>query len=505
MFEWLKPFLDVQSLSPHGICLLWRPELIWTHAISDVLIGLAYFSIPLALGVFLYHRRDVRFSWAVWLFVVFIMLCGVTHFMMVWTLWRADYGVEALIKAATAAASVVTAIALWPLLPKAIAIPSAQALQSKIDERDAALAELRQAMARMVRMEEHQREQERLLDEVNHSEALLRSIFENAAVGIARVDLDGRFLEINDRFAEIAGWPRETLLSGDFQNITDPEDLEVELPQLEALVTGQIDSYSMEKRYRRQDGTVVWVRLTCSVARRQEGSSNHFVAIIDDITQQKRMEDARDLLMREVDHRARNALAVVQSVVRLTEAEEPREFKEKLIGRVDALARAQSSLARDNWTGSSLRQVATEELAAAADPDQVDLEGPEIPLRAEEVQPLSMIFHELATNATKYGALSARAGRIRVAWGREGSGWRLSWTEQGGPDVQVPKRTGFGSRLMGRLAAELGGRIEMRWDADGLKVEVTGAGKPAGGRDSSHPFIGALARARGQILPDAPA
>ena len=167
-FDAVRQFLASDTLSPHGICLLWRPELIWTHAVSDVLIGVAYFSIPLAMGVFLYHRRDVRFGWAIWMFVAFIMLCGVTHFMMVWTLWHADYGVEALVKAATAAASVVTALALWPLLPKAIALPSSQSLQARIAERDEALAELRGAMATMLEMREHEQRQKLLLDELNH-------------------------------------------------------------------------------------------------------------------------------------------------------------------------------------------------------------------------------------------------------------------------------------------------------------------------------------------------
>ena len=168
LFEPVRRLLDTAALSPPGMCLLWRPELIWTHAVADALIGLAYFSIPLALGVFLYHRRDVRFGWAVWMFVGFIMLCGVTHFMMVLTLWKPFYGVEALIKAATAAASIVTAIALWPLLPRAIAIPSTDQLQKTIAERDRALEELRGAMATMVEMRHHEERQKLLLDELNH-------------------------------------------------------------------------------------------------------------------------------------------------------------------------------------------------------------------------------------------------------------------------------------------------------------------------------------------------
>ena len=168
LWDTLRYFFETQALSPHGICLLWRPELIWTHAVSDLLIGLAYFSIPLALGVFLYRRRDVKFSWAVWMFVAFILLCGVTHFMMIWTLWRPDYGVEALVKAVTASVSVVTAVALWPLLPKAVALPSTAALEASLAERDAALTELRAAMATMVEMREHEARQKLLLDELNH-------------------------------------------------------------------------------------------------------------------------------------------------------------------------------------------------------------------------------------------------------------------------------------------------------------------------------------------------
>jgi two-component sensor histidine kinase len=168
LWESLRYFFETRALNPHGICLLWRPELIWTHAVSDAFIALAYFSIPLALAAFLHYRRDVRFSWAVWMFVAFIMLCGVTHVMMIVTLWTPIYGVEALIKAATATVSLVTAVALWPLLPKAIALPSTAALEASLAERDTALTELRGAMAAMVEMREHEARQKLLLDELNH-------------------------------------------------------------------------------------------------------------------------------------------------------------------------------------------------------------------------------------------------------------------------------------------------------------------------------------------------
>ncbi|WP_052764119.1 ATP-binding protein [Microvirga massiliensis] len=161
MLDAIRRLFEADSLSPHGICLLWRPELIWTHAISDALIGTAYFSIPVALTYFVSKRPDVVFTWVFWAFATFILACGTTHYFSIWTLWFPDYGAEALIKVLTAAASVATAIALWPLLPKAVAVPSPAQLRAanaileqRIRERDEALAALRRETAERLKAEE---------------------------------------------------------------------------------------------------------------------------------------------------------------------------------------------------------------------------------------------------------------------------------------------------------------------------------------------------------------
>jgi signal transduction histidine kinase/CheY-like chemotaxis protein len=153
MFAFLRQFVDGQY-APHGYCLLWQPELVWTHVISDALIAGAYFSIPLALLYFVRKRRDVAFGGMVWLFALFILACGSTHLMSIWNLWHGDYGIEAGVKAVTALASVPTAILLWPLIPKALALPSPTQLQhanaelaALVAERDAAVATLRQEIA----------------------------------------------------------------------------------------------------------------------------------------------------------------------------------------------------------------------------------------------------------------------------------------------------------------------------------------------------------------------
>ena len=149
MLGYISRLLDSRSLSPHGFCLLWRPELLWTHVVSDAFIFLAYMTIPAALAVIIRKRNDIPFGWMVWCFALFITACGFTHFMGIWTLWHPDYGVEAVVKAVTAVASIATAMALWWLIPLAVAIPSParlrqvnQELERRIQERDEAIAEL---------------------------------------------------------------------------------------------------------------------------------------------------------------------------------------------------------------------------------------------------------------------------------------------------------------------------------------------------------------------------
>ena len=119
--DWL---FNPSGLTPHGFCLLWAPGLITLHALSDALIGIAYFSIPLALASFAARRKDIEYSWVIQLFVCFILACGTTHLMSILTLWVPVYGIEGIIKLVTAGLSVATAILLWPLIPKLVALPS---------------------------------------------------------------------------------------------------------------------------------------------------------------------------------------------------------------------------------------------------------------------------------------------------------------------------------------------------------------------------------------------
>lgn len=206
------------------------------------------------------------------------------------------------------------------------------------------------------------------------------------------------------------------------------------------------------------------------------GVVTHIVSASQDVTgevQERRSERARALLMREVDHRARNALMLVQSLVRLSTATSLEEFRAILDGRIASLARAQTSLAARKWEGAIVGDIVLEALMAVSSPERFSIEGPRLVLPADDVQALSMVIHELATNAVKYGALARKDGRLRVGWERlPGQLVRMEWREESPEPIQPPSATGFGSRLIARLMAQLGGSIGYDWRPTGLVAEL---------------------------------
>jgi len=148
--DWL---LNPAGLTPHGFCLSWAPGLVWLHAGSDLITGLAYFSVPLALASFARKRSDLEYSWVLYLFVAFIVACGTTHLMSILTLWFPAYGIEGIVKLITALASIATAIVLWPLMPKLVAIPSPERLKNLNRELEATIAEQRRMAALLAESE----------------------------------------------------------------------------------------------------------------------------------------------------------------------------------------------------------------------------------------------------------------------------------------------------------------------------------------------------------------
>jgi PAS domain S-box-containing protein len=310
---------------------------------------------------------------------------------------------------------------------------------------------------------------ERLLS----AEQQYRSIFDLAAVGIARVAPDGHFLEINNRFAEITGHSAADLLMGGFQRITHPDDLAEDLAHVEELLSGQAQTFTMEKRYIGKDGAPVWVNLTVALVRNFAGEPDYFISVIEDIGERKDAQDREQLLSREIDHRAKNLLMVVQSIVHLSGGPDIDEYKESVAGRIHALARAHGLLAASRWNAVALRSLVDEELEPyAISAERVATSGPAVNLKPAAAQSLGLVIHELATNAVKYGALSLPSGRVEVNWQVENGRLRIDWCEKGGPPVTPPSSSGFGSALI-RITIErqLNGELEFDWAHDGLNCQ----------------------------------
>lgn len=226
-----------------------------------------------------------------------------------------------------------------------------------------------------------------------------------------------------------------------------------------------------EEVFVHKDGSFYPVAFTASPIRDGDAVVGTVIEVRD-VSEEKRNEETRRLLMHEVDHRARNALSIVQSLTRLTRADDIETYKDVLTGRIGALARAQTSLASRRWEGGRLADVVREELEALCPKDAVDVQGPEVRLSPQQVQPISMLLHELATNANKYGACSEGGGRVSVAWTLDEGGVRLVWRESGGPPVVAPTREGFGSSLKASVVRQIHGTINRKWEPAGLVVEV---------------------------------
>jgi two-component sensor histidine kinase len=190
-----------------------------------------------------------------------------------------------------------------------------------------------------------------------------------------------------------------------------------------------------------------------------------------DVTDEVEAKGRLKLVVQEVDHRANNLLAVVQSIVRLSKDDDPQRLQRNIVGRIDALARAHQLVSDARWERGDLRRLVTEELLpyTLGEPSRSSLQGPPMGLNSAEAQALAMGFHELATNAAKYGALRAPDGRISVTWRRDNGGARhIRWQEDGGPPVPAPARKGFGAKLLERTLRGVGGATRLTWRSEGL-------------------------------------
>lgn len=275
----------------------------------------------------------------------------------------------------------------------------------------------------------------------------------------------------------ILGFPPDHRLTADEVRATY---LPGELERIRAITA---DAYArgerkveLEYRFRRLDGEVRWLLMRGDLQLNPEGQPRASVGVAMDITDRKEAEERVKLLAREVDHRANNLLAIVQSIVQLSQAATPEALRTVLTGRITALGRAHKLLSEARWSGADLRRLVEEELLAFSlgEAGRISICGEDVALSPTAAQTLAMALHELATNAAKYGALSAPGGRVTVSWTQEDSGrLTIRWAETGGPPVTPPTRQGLGAAMLARaLAGGLNGETIMDWRPEGLVCDL---------------------------------
>lgn len=321
---------------------------------------------------------------------------------------------------------------------------------------------------------------ERVRDEaaLRESEERLRLIVEGARdYAIFTTDPEGRIDAWLPGAANVFGWSPSEAVGQPMAMTFTPEDREAGVPAAE-LETARRDGHSADVRWHsRKDGSRVYIEGSVSALRRSNGSIQAFLKIGQDVTGRKAAEEAQALLAREVDHRAKNALTIVQTMLRLTRADDVPSFVKAVEGRVAALARAQTLLAESRWNGAVLHSMLEGELAPFLAGQRVELSGPTVVLPPGTAQALAMAAHELATNAAKYGALSIPQGHVAVTWRVDDGSpdlLRLNWAETGGPAVAgSPMRRGFGSRVLeGTVRRQLGGAVSLTWARAGLICDI---------------------------------
>src|SRR6185295_5437588 len=240
-----------------------------------------------------------------------------------------------------------------------------------------------------------------------------------------------------------------------------------------------------EFRVRRPNGDVRWCTSTAAASLDSSGKVVRISDVTMDITQRKEAEERQALLAREIDHRAKNAMAIVQSIVRLTKAATTDDYVSTIEGRIKALSRAHVLLSDSRWQGADLDTLVKEELAPYRSnrADRLDISGPKVLLEPTTAQTLALALHELATNAAKYGALSSASGKLAVGWDLQADVLTIDWRETAGPAARTPSTTGFGTQIItGSIERQLGGKATFEWLPAGLRCTLA---VPRGDRAAS--------------------
>lgn len=325
----------------------------------------------------------------------------------------------------------------------------------------------------LVDIEDRRRAEAALLE----TNGLLRTFMEAVPGVIYAKDREGRLLVGNQGTARLLGRSYEAFIGRtDLDLLEDKAEAAAVMANDRRIMDSGV-AEQIEEQVTFPDGSTAWWLSTKAPLRDAEGQVIGLVGSSVDITDRRRAEEHRTLLVNELNHRVKNTLAVVQGLARQT-------FRNPAVGaaavesfeaRLTALSRAHNLLTDEHWASASLGDVVRDQVGADRWGPRLVVEGPDVLLSPQVAVSLALVLHELGTNATKYGALSNAAGRVAITWDTDPARAvvKVRWTETGGPPVVAPDRRGFGSRMIERaLAAETGGRVALQFLATGVVCDI---------------------------------
>jgi PAS domain S-box-containing protein len=321
-------------------------------------------------------------------------------------------------------------------------------------------------------------EQKKLDQRLRDQQFYTRSLIESDIDALATTNPFGIIADVNKQMEALTGCTRDELIGAPFKGyFTDPERAEAVINLV--LSEKKITDYELTVRARDGKETVVSYNATTFYDR--DRTLQGVFAAARDVTEHKADEAQLRFLMRELTHRSKNLLAVIQAMARQTahSSGSTESFLEKFNARLRALATSHDILFQEEWQSAPLAELVRLHLGPYLDRSepQVSVEGPTVLLKPEATQNLGFALHELATNAVKYGALSVPEGRVSIAWRQlpelDGNGVELDWVESGGPAVEIPAHRGFGSLVIEHMLARgLDTKVELAFRAEGVRCKI---------------------------------
>lgn len=323
-------------------------------------------------------------------------------------------------------------------------------------------------------------DRKRIEERLRRSEEEFRSMAENISQLAWMMQPDGWIYWYNKRWFDYTGTNLEQMEGWGWQAVHHPEHVDRVTEKFRRHIEAG-DAWEDTFPLRGVDGEYRWFLSRAMPIRNGDGEVRRWFGTNTDITEQKRAEEQRTLLINELNHRVKNTLATVQSLASQTlgSATDFQSARKQFESRLQALARAHDTLTAQNWKGATLRKTVERAVEPFNESDRIAIDGPDVWLTPKQTLAFSLALHELGTNAMKYGALSGEQGNVQIAWAlldqddKPDQMLEIDWREEGGPAVSPPEKPGFGARLIRRgVGRDLGADAELEFRPEGVRAKL---------------------------------